>query len=437
MANLLVQKQELSPPAPAKRETTSPPPPSFTMAKVRILCVGDGDLTFSLALVRAYGTDQVDVTASTLLSSRDELLETYSNSEAVLEELLDRNVKVLFGVDATQIHSQFASTTFDAVIFSHPHLGLETLEESEAWHAERHRRLLSHYLWSAAQCSRSIHICLCGRQPQTWRLMEAATTRLQLQGQFQTHLPPSTCWLANNNSNNNNLTELPTQPQYSAPRKYRNGKLGSKHYLGKFGYQHRPTHPIGGNATVNVESSVHFVFVATTTDDDASSQQASSELQCQICAATFESEGELRQHETAPARPTAVVAWKQQEADKSKQSSPWRTMTKKENDLTVKPECEPVFELTGNTGRLRQSLRVSMQKLSKKQAKDCIKYDCVKVNGILIQDSARMVTVEDGLQVYELVVQEAAVIHEQPKCPYSYEKRCFSYYSECSRERYL
>jgi hypothetical protein len=37
------------------------------MPRTRILCVGEGDLTFSLALARAYGTEQLHITATTLL----------------------------------------------------------------------------------------------------------------------------------------------------------------------------------------------------------------------------------------------------------------------------------------------------------------------------------------------------------------------------------
>ena len=73
-------------------------------ARFRALTVGDGDLTLSLAVARAYGHEEsLDLVASTLLSSREDLFHTYSNSEHVLQELTERNVTVLFGVDATNL----------------------------------------------------------------------------------------------------------------------------------------------------------------------------------------------------------------------------------------------------------------------------------------------------------------------------------------------
>ena len=73
------------------------------ITSTRILCVGDGDLTFSLALAQAYGTEQLHITATTLLQSRDELIRTYNNSEAVLKELEHLGVETAFGIDAHSV----------------------------------------------------------------------------------------------------------------------------------------------------------------------------------------------------------------------------------------------------------------------------------------------------------------------------------------------
>ena len=51
----------------------------------RVLTVGDGDLSYSLALARAYD-NSIDLTATTLLSEQ-ELRETYSAAAGVLTEL--------------------------------------------------------------------------------------------------------------------------------------------------------------------------------------------------------------------------------------------------------------------------------------------------------------------------------------------------------------
>ena len=118
-------------------------PPSF-----RVLTVGDGDLSFSLALARCYNSnvvanpkddnDDIDnddsdndhirssqplhLTASTLVSSEEELCQTYHNSRQVLQELRQRHVEIHFNIDATQLHKTFEGTQWDIVLFQHPHL---------------------------------------------------------------------------------------------------------------------------------------------------------------------------------------------------------------------------------------------------------------------------------------------------------------------------
>ena len=180
---------------------------------IRILCVGDGDLTFSLALARAYGTEQLHITATTLLPTRGELIRTYSNSEAVLEELEHRGVEIVFGIDATQLHTKFPDKMFHWILFSHPHLGLDTLQDDEAWHTERHYRLLAHYFWSAKYfVNAKIHVCLCGNQPQTWRLLDAATD-FELVGRYGTASPLSS-WLVPPDWEESNV-----EPHYPAPRR--------------------------------------------------------------------------------------------------------------------------------------------------------------------------------------------------------------------------
>ena len=68
----------------------------------RVLTIGDGDLSFSVALARAFG-NQIRLTATTLLK-RSELLETYAAAPAMLAELQDRNVCVRHDIDATSLH---------------------------------------------------------------------------------------------------------------------------------------------------------------------------------------------------------------------------------------------------------------------------------------------------------------------------------------------
>ena len=117
----------------------SPPPPPPPRPR-RILTVGDGDLSYSLAVARAYGTDLVQLTASTLLSEV-ELRSTYSSAERAIKELRERGARVCFGVDATSLQASLRAglarvepptgrdeeERFDAVYFNHPHLGSSEL----------------------------------------------------------------------------------------------------------------------------------------------------------------------------------------------------------------------------------------------------------------------------------------------------------------------
>ena len=109
--------------------------------QVRVLTVGDGDLSYSLALARAFG-DQLRLTATTLLSEA-ELLETYSGTAGCIAELQQRGATLRYGVNATALEA--ASPPLgqqDHVVFNHPHLGLADLE-SVAAHARRHAVLVA------------------------------------------------------------------------------------------------------------------------------------------------------------------------------------------------------------------------------------------------------------------------------------------------------
>lgn len=212
--------------------------------KLKVLTVGDGDLTFSLALKRAY-PQNLTVVASTLLASREALIRTYSNSSEALNEL--QNVwkqHILFGVDATRLESTLLPSwedavktkshcsctpaclveddqhscklQFDMIIFNHPHLGDAMLHESEQSHAQRHFSLLSHYFHSAKQFLVQtedgvgrIHVCLCGTQPQTWNVIDAAKCHGFECIHKETTASPVHKWLFANNCIHESIVLLP------------------------------------------------------------------------------------------------------------------------------------------------------------------------------------------------------------------------------------
>ena len=335
---------------------------------MRILTVGDGDLSLSLALIRAYGSSQIDLVASTLVPCRQELCQTYPHAAQVLRELTEEEqhrVPVLYGVDATQLHRNRdllsnGEEGWNVILFHHPHLGLDTLRtrSSEEYHAHRHFVLLCHYFWSARNLlllqqksnhqgtrGSSIHVCLCQNQPQTWRVQEAAERqglRLCHDKPIPTSNPrwlcPSLSWplssLKQDDDDNveqqqqrqqQPLTLLPVQPHYPAPRRFRNGKLGSKHVMGKYGYRHQRTHGslVNGGGDIHVDGSLHYFFAidpSTTTinpfvrpnnnnTDAPQQQQQQQQLNdddawtCLVCGSVFESKDVLEQHMRQPALP--------------------------------------------------------------------------------------------------------------------------------------
>jgi hypothetical protein len=326
-----------------------------------ILTVGDGDMSLSLALARAYQHEsqsesehsscasevqkQVQVTASTLLPCEEDLIHTYPQSApSNLQELRDRKCEVLYDVDATQLHQyQYAlesSTTttaapprkqWDCIVFYHAHLGDDELRQhnNEGAHAERHYRLLAHYLASAASRVRRddnidddlhdddhlgrVHLCLCGTQAETWRLRDAANAAGLLLVQEQSAQEPfHKLWAS---SSKVNLKACPPTPGWAASRRSRNGRAGSRDWLGKYGYRHRRTHGDGAEADakdVDLTGATHYLFAAgpTTEKDDVQGRlidtAGPASFECHICGMKCTNSDELQAHLQAPALPDAA-----------------------------------------------------------------------------------------------------------------------------------
>jgi len=288
--------------------------------RLRICTVGDGDLTFSRALCRALGEEQIDRLTATVLPETDELLiATYANAADSLRQLREGpwgdRVDVRCGVDATNLPF---SGPYDVVMFNHPHLGNALLADSEKEHAERHHSLLAHYLHSASQClpaegGGAIHLCLCGSQPTTWDVAGAAERNgLEISHQCGTTGPVGE-WLSLV-LQTDPLVMQPTQTGWPAPRRYRNGKLGSKHFLGRYGYRHRRTggDAYGGNDTdMTVDGSVNILLrrkqgmSASMPLPPIKEGLDRSDHCCRICNRSFETKALLESHLQSPALPDA------------------------------------------------------------------------------------------------------------------------------------
>ena len=136
--------------------------------------IGDGNLSFSLALSRRLRDSSVEslndwsVTATTF-DTTEKLLEKYPESNHVLQEMasarLRDHVRVQNDVDAIHLSEAFADEVFDQIVFNFPHLGFEDLL--------RHQAFLSHLFESCKDVLHEfgyVHIALAESQEFGWQL---------------------------------------------------------------------------------------------------------------------------------------------------------------------------------------------------------------------------------------------------------------------------
>ena len=420
----------------------------------KILTVGDGDLSLSLALSRAYG-DHIDVTASVLESDRCEFLRVFP--EAPLDELHRRGVSVLYGVDATQLHKllkdeaknnlpieeEATTKVWDLVSFHHPHLGVSNLENwDESARAALHHRLLCHYLHSAKQLSKLVHVCLTGTQPKTWNLSEAAKRQnLTLAKTLPDSKPFCNLWMEDTaedkKDGHQSLPKAATaEPHFAAPRKYRNGKLG-RHSLARYGYRHRRTEGVlfrGSSKDANVSESMHFVFAETNkclsdVQNDNTYKEIGSETTtdnnvkeyfvCPICNESFNTESALDLHLTSPiSLPTIPEMVRARIVPNGEEDDPLKTEPNLDTKyhLACEPSGETVLEQhcherlgtiltvpsTSQGKRLRwflQHSKIDKFKFTKRLAESTIQTGLVSVNGQVALDSSRILQGRDTVTI--------------------------------------
>jgi hypothetical protein len=282
-------------------------------------------------------------------------------------------VTILFGVDATQIHLNTTIASlgpYDYILFHHPHLGYTTKDCGIFDHSTRHSILLAHYLYSATQLlvesvlvddneydtaiavneeeqqeiqrpsesSRPmearmipcVHVCLCAGQSKKWKV-NSILKRLKLEYNesprfvnkpifpLLTATPPSALPWTCQNENDSGCSSMSSK--WSTPQ--------TDHWLGQYGYNHQPTHPLTTQLSVTVNSHHHFfrkrirtedrgravvggVVVETFQDSQQNGNTQNDSLdttnfRCDICQQHFQSTEALERHSNSPARPIEVT----------------------------------------------------------------------------------------------------------------------------------
>ena len=156
------------------------PLPSLSGWPASILTVGDGNLTFSLGLQRALALEASTALApsgsdvlprlyrmvATTYDDEASLFEKYPEARPAKLKLQQLGVTVMHRVNAISLAGL---GSFSAIVFNHPHLGIED--------AKMHRILLAHFFHSCRPHLRPgarVYVSLVEGQPERWKLLQEA-----------------------------------------------------------------------------------------------------------------------------------------------------------------------------------------------------------------------------------------------------------------------
>ena len=109
------------------QHTVSPSPrlrPTYDTERT-ILLLGEGDFSFTKALLDHHLDPNTSHVIATTLDSEEITVEKYPNAQDTLTYLRDHDIDVLFNIDATRLASykKLHKFTFGRVIFNFPHSG--------------------------------------------------------------------------------------------------------------------------------------------------------------------------------------------------------------------------------------------------------------------------------------------------------------------------
>mmetsp|Transcript_19346 Transcript_19346/g.34982 ORF Transcript_19346/g.34982 Transcript_19346/m.34982 type:complete len:555 (+) Transcript_19346:507-2171(+) len=257
----------------------------------------------------------------------------------------------------------------------------------------------------------------------TWNVMTAArNVGLQCVSQESTACPMDK-WLFKEGGTYYELAEV--QPHYPTKRKFRNGSLGSKHSLARFGYRHQRTEGdlFGGSVKeINVEQSVNFVFAAcmAISSEPKGEGVCGGEYECYVCKLKFENKEQLIAHLDAPGLPDVVTGAYEYSNKSIGKTNIQQNQTK--NDGKEQPTAAPSFkpinieeaiilisatvDSKGDSKRIKWLCRQDGFPLSnfiksKSQCEDAIKKGRVFINQQAALDSGRIVRENDVISLVE------------------------------------
>ncbi|KAL3796898.1 hypothetical protein HJC23_008851 [Cyclotella cryptica] len=293
--------------------------------KLRILTVGDGDFSCSLALMRAYPLLIQQLVATSLLRSEKDVVEIYPQASNIIQSLSSfDNIEIIYGVDATKLHKNLdlSEFEFDCVMFHHPHLGYDdnvSKEETEQENvpskgtqsneiqaasnlSKRHECLLTHYMCSsklllnmnkaskmkkydAKNLLPCIHLCLCASSIENWNVLEVVN-QVGLQFAWESPTAAASPLLSFYEKlrelkikSNYQMDDLQINPNIEKRLKECKRAKRKGHWLGRYGYRHQATFPNSTHFGNFAISNSYHIFLTQKVHMQCST--------CHVCGHTF------------------------------------------------------------------------------------------------------------------------------------------------------
>lgn len=154
---------------------------------MHVLCCGDGDFSFSLAIARILSNkngESKSTLVATSYESHDTLAEVYPNFVETRQELRGHGSKVLFKVDATKLKETLPEGTrdlkFDRIVWNFPCTAVARGQDGQNEAMEENKALVLRFVENAKHFlaeGGEIHICHKTKPPfNQWKLEEVVVS---------------------------------------------------------------------------------------------------------------------------------------------------------------------------------------------------------------------------------------------------------------------